>query len=45
MKHVDERFGHPRPVEHSDNKKSRLPQRADDARRPKEKPEGEPPVE
>ncbi|WP_176384885.1 hypothetical protein [Paraburkholderia youngii] len=45
MKVVDEQFNHPPPVKHSDNEKSKLPQRAADAQRPKEKPEGEPPVE
>ncbi|MGF6651392.1 hypothetical protein OKW34_001954 [Paraburkholderia youngii] len=45
LKVVDEQFNHPPPVKHGDNEKSKLPQRAADAQRPKKKPEGEPPVE
>ncbi|WP_187618692.1 hypothetical protein [Paraburkholderia sp. UCT2] len=47
MKDVDEQVNHPhpQPVRHSDNEKSKLPQRAADAQRPKKKPAGEPPVE
>ncbi|MFT4069216.1 hypothetical protein [Paraburkholderia sp.] len=45
MIEVDEQFKHPQPVKHSDNEKSKLPQREDDQHKPKKKPEGEPPVE
>lgn len=38
MKDVDEQFNHPQPVRHSDNEKSKLPQRAADAQRPKKNP-------
>jgi hypothetical protein len=45
MIEVDEQFKHPQPVKHSDNEKSKLPQREDDPQRPRKKPEGESPVE
>lgn len=43
---VDEHLKHPEPVKHSDNEKSKMPQRHDSQNKPVKKPgEGEPPVE
>ncbi|NML34580.1 hypothetical protein [Paraburkholderia antibiotica] len=45
MTNVDEQFTHPQPVKHSDNEKSKLPQRDDARERPKKTTEGEPPID
>jgi hypothetical protein len=46
MTDVDEEIRHPQPVKHSDNEKSRMPQRVEAGDKPvKTRGEGEPPVE
>jgi hypothetical protein len=46
MKDVDEQFKHPTPVKHSDNEKSKMPQRSEGQSKPAKKSgEDEPPVE
>jgi hypothetical protein len=47
MTDVDEKLRHPQPVKHSDNEKSKMPQRQDgNQKKPGKVPgEGEPPVE
>jgi hypothetical protein len=46
MTDVDEKRRHSQPVKHSDNEKSKMPQRDDARDRPVRTPgEGEPPVE
>jgi hypothetical protein len=46
MTDVDEKITHPQPVKHSDNEKSKMPQRDEAGARPvKTRGEDEPPVE
>lgn len=46
MVDVDDQFKHPEPVKHSDNEKSKMPQRPDSPSKPMKKTgEEEPPLE
>ena len=45
MTDVAEQIRHPKPAKHSDNEKSKMPQRQDAHGKPPKKPQGEPPVE